>query len=127
MVTISGCTSIQTYGLHQINSELPIEVGDKIKIFLHDSSFSDLHIIVTEINEKSIRGKRVSGTKLEVTVPWNEIGRIEARQPDSSKTTLLVLIGIAILAAAKNLGIASMIYLMVSRAIKITDQGILKT
>jgi hypothetical protein len=96
MMTISGCTSIQTYGLDQINSDLPIDVGDKVRVFINNNQFSEFHITVSAITDESIKGALVSDPAIEVTLLWDEIARMELRQPDASKTKALTVIGIVL-------------------------------
>ena len=55
MIAISACTSLQTYGLDQINADLPFETGDEITVYLNDENFSERTIIVGELPVKRFR------------------------------------------------------------------------
>ena len=103
-MAVSGCTSIKTYGLDQVNSELPIEVGDKVTIFVNDSKFSQFEINVIATSETLIRGTMVSDPKTIKAFRCDDIGRIEARQFDSGKTVVLVIIVLLVAIAGAELG-----------------------
>jgi len=80
----------------QVNSELPIEIGDKVKIY--EKSFGrEYRIIVTEVSEETIKGKLVVDPTRITTVRWEDIGRIELKQPDGSKTATLIVVIIGLL------------------------------
>ena len=56
VIALSGCSTTQTYSLDQVNSDLPIDIGDKIKIY--EKKFGrEYRIIVTEVSEEAIKGK----------------------------------------------------------------------
>jgi len=82
---------MQTFGLGEINSELPIEIGDKIRIY--EKSFGRIYsLIVTELNDETIAGKLAANPEVVTTVRWDEISRIELRQFDGTETTALVVL-----------------------------------
>ena len=96
VIAITGCTSVQSYSMGQVNSELPIEVGDEVKIY--EKSFGrEYRIIVTEISEETIKGKLVVDPERITTARWEDIGRIELKQPDGSKTATLIVVIIGLL------------------------------
>ena len=96
MLAISGCTSIQTYGLDQMNSDLPVKVDDRVRIFINNSQLSEFHIIVSAITDESIKGALVSDPERKVSFLWDEIIRMEHRQSDSTETTTLVALLLAL-------------------------------
>ena len=96
VIAITGCTSVQSYSMGQVNSELPIDVGDEVKIY--EKSFGrEYRIIVTEISEETIKGKLVVDPERITTARWEDIGRIELKQPDGSKTATLIVVIIGLL------------------------------
>lgn len=96
IIALSGCTTTQTYSLNQVNSDLPIDIGDKVKIY--EKSFGrEYRIIVTEVSEETIKGKLVAEPERITTVRWEDIGRIELKQPDGSKTATLIVVIIGLL------------------------------
>ena len=96
IIALSGCTTTQTYSLNQVNSDLPIDVGDEVKIY--EKSFGrEYRIIVTEISEETIKGKLVVDPERITTARWEDIGRIELKQPDGSKTATLIVFIIGLL------------------------------
>jgi len=96
IIALSGCTTTQTYSLNQVNSDLPIDVGDEVKIY--EKSFGrEYRIIVTEISEETIKGKLVVDPERITTARWEDIGRIELKQPDGSKTATLIVVIIGLL------------------------------
>ncbi len=101
---ITGCTSLKTFGLHQIDPDMPIETGDTITVYLNNQLLSEHQIIVTAKNEAVIMGKMVKDPDRVMTLRWDEIYRIEARQFDGTKTTTLIVLGIIII-----LGVASVV------------------
>lgn len=96
IVALSGCTTTQTYSLNQVNSDLPIDIGDKVKI-VEKNGGREYRIIVTEVSEETIKGKLVVDPERITTVRWEDIGRIELTQPDGAKTATLIVIIIGIL------------------------------
>ena len=96
IIALSGCTTTQTYSLNQVNSDLPIDIGDKVRIY--EKNFGgEYQIIVTEVSEETIKGKLVVDPERITTVRWEDIGRIELKQPDGSKTATLIVVIIALL------------------------------
>ena len=96
VIVFSGCSTTKSYSLGQINSDLPIEIGDKVKIY--EKSFGrEYRIIVTEVSEETIKGKLEVDPERITTARWEDIGRIELKQPDSFKTATLVVIIIGVL------------------------------
>ena len=96
VIALSGCSTTQTYSLNQVNSDLPIDIGDKVKIY--EKSFGrEYRIIVTEVSEETIKGKLALDSERITTVRWEDIGRIELELPDASKTTTLAVIGLILL------------------------------
>jgi hypothetical protein len=96
IIALSGCTTTQTYSLNQVNSDLPIDIGDEVKIY--EKSFGrEYRIIVTEISEETIKGKLVVDPERITTARWEDIGRIELKQPDGSKTATLIVVIIGLL------------------------------
>ena len=96
IIALSGCTTTQTYSLNQINSDLPIDIGDKVKIY-EKSGGREYRIIVTGISEETIKGKLIVDQERLTTVRWEDIGRIELTQPDGAKTATLIVVIIGIL------------------------------
>ena len=105
VIAITGCTSVQSYSVGQVNSELPIEIGDEVKIY--EKVFGrQYRIIVTAVSEETIKGKLVADPERITTVRWDEISRIELRQSDSAATAgliaLLLALGFAIASAVED-------------------------
>ncbi|MDH3494740.1 MAG: hypothetical protein OEM82_14395 [Acidobacteriota bacterium] len=89
----NACTSLNSYGPDQISPELPIKLGDEVKIY--ERNFGRIYkLVVTDLTEETIKGKLVLNPKIITTVRWEEIARLELRQPDSTKTTLATILGI---------------------------------
>ena len=101
VIALSGCTTTQTYSLHQVHSDLPIEIGDKVRIY--EKSFGrEYQIIVTEVSEETIKGKLVVDPETITTARWEDIGRIELEQTDGSKTAALIIVIIGLLVFIAN-------------------------
>jgi hypothetical protein len=109
ILAISGCTSLRSYGLDEIDSDLPIDVGDQVTIYLNDENFTEKNIVVTEITGEAITGTLVSDPTTGVSFPRDEIGRVEERQFDGVKTSIL------------GLGILFSIYLLGDIADSVND------
>lgn len=98
IIALGGCTTTHTYNLNQINSELPIEIGDEVKIYEKDFG-RQYRIIVTAVSEETIKGKLVVDPERITTVRWDEISRLELKQSDNTATAGLVALLLVLLLA----------------------------
>ena len=82
----------------QVNSDLPIEIGDEVKIYeIYEDGFGrEFTMIVSEISAETIKGELSENREVVTTVRWDEISRIEHRQPDSAATITLVVLALVL-------------------------------
>ena len=99
IISLSACTSTRSFLLNEIGPDLPIKVGDEVKI--HEKYFGRSYWIdVTEITDEAIKGAFPYDASRVTTVPWDHIARIELKEADSHKTVALtaaIVVVIAIL------------------------------
>lgn len=96
IIALSACSTTHSYRLNEVNSDLPIKVGDKVKI--HEKYFGRKYsIVVMEVTEEAIKGSFPYDKSRVTTVPWDHIARIDLQQPDGGKTATLVVIILGIL------------------------------
>lgn len=91
MLTV-GCTSVRVYGLDEVGADLPLEVGDEVRVFRIAEPAEVIEVRVTALSANSLSGVSISDSGAELEIDWDQISRIETRRADTGKTTVLVVI-----------------------------------
>lgn len=83
LLTATGCTTIKTVELDKGQSYAEqIEVGDKVRLILHDGRVRELRAL--EVNERHLSGKHRSG-HIE-TVYWSDVFSVQTISLSPAKT-----------------------------------------
>ena len=105
LALVCGCTSLQTFRFDEVNPEMPVQVGDEVRIYLYDAQPGGADFRVTAVTDQAISVRPIPGDDArQVTYRWDQIARIDARQFDAGKTTILVVLGLLLVDAVGDLG-----------------------
>jgi hypothetical protein len=91
-----GCSSMQAYRGEQINADLPIMMGDRVKIY-EKGGGRQFEMIVSEVSAETIKGPLVENPDITTTVSWDEIDQVDIRQFDTAKTGGIVILVVFLL------------------------------
>lgn len=94
---VVGCTSFESYPAGRLGPDLPITVGDEVRVYPGGAGAESKTLTVTSIDDHSISGESSADGGAVLTYRWDSLGSIAHRQFDAGKSLGLAIIVIWLL------------------------------
>lgn len=91
VLSLVGCTSLQTREAQELDLQDELEVGETVKVFEKDGRV--VALVVSNVDETTLYGTEVDGWQT-YQIPFADIRAVELERVDGGKTVLGVLGGI---------------------------------
>jgi hypothetical protein len=101
---LAACTTLETYPRARLGPDLPLAPGDEVVLHFTDPQIASKTLKVRSFDTDGIRGELPWDSDTVEIHRWTSIEYIEQRRFSAGKTTVLALIGIVVIGAAKATG-----------------------